>query len=277
MQEAKGERSGSVGTGRLFAFRGTLSARAYAGIALTGVLCLLLLWELAAAGEWVPSAFMPSPLTVVREGTTMFRSPLFLQDIGFSVARILAAFTVAAILAIPLGIAMSSFRVVEAAVEPLVDFIRYVPVPALLPMFIVWTGIGETSKFLVLFFGTFFQLVLLIMDDAKNVPGEYFDLVRTLGASTPQMMRDVLLPYLMPQIYDRLRITLGWCWTYLIIAELIATDRGLGHTIKEAQRFGATSQIFVCFIVLGVIGLCTDYIAKFGYSVLFPYAERKAR
>lgn len=187
------------------------------------------------------------------------------------------AFLFSALLAVPIGLLMSSFKFVEALLEPLVDFIRYVPVPALIPLFIIWGGIGETSKFLVLFFGTFFQLVLIIMDDADNVPRIYFDLARTLGASTPQLIRDVLVPYLLPQIYDRLRITLGWCWTYLIIAELIAVERGIGHTIKEAQRFNAADQMFVCFIVLGLIGLLTDFGAKVGYRFLFPYTVKAAR
>jgi NitT/TauT family transport system permease protein len=207
----------------------------------------------------------------------MLQSREFFEDVLASSARIGVAFLISALLAIPIGLLMSSFKLVEAVIEPVVDFIRYVPVPALIPLFIIWGGIGETSKFLVLFFGTFFQLVLLIMDDADNVPRIYFDLARTLGASTPQLIRDVLVPYLLPQIYDRLRVTLGWCWTYLIIAELIAVERGIGHTIKEAQRFNAADQMFVCFIVLGIIGLSTDYAAKIGYRYLFPYATKAAR
>jgi NitT/TauT family transport system permease protein len=206
----------------------------------------------------------------------MLRSREFQMDVLASVGRIGVAFLFSALFAVPIGLLMSSFKSVEALLEPIIDFVRYVPVPALLPIFILWSGIGETSKFLVLFFGTFFQLVLLIMDDADNVPRIYFDLASTLGANTIQLIRDILVPCLLPQIYDRLRVTLGWCWTYLVIAELIAVQNGIGHSIKEAQRFGAADQLFVCFLVLGLIGLLTDYCAKFAYRRFFPYAAKSA-
>jgi NitT/TauT family transport system permease protein len=261
----------------LFKFRGTISRGRYVTIFIVSLTFLGGLWFLVSSVGTVPQEFFPSPTGVASTGVKMLQSRQFLEDILASAARIFFAFLISALFAIPIGLLMSSFKFVEAMVEPIVDFIRYVPVPALIPIFIIWGGIGEESKFLVLFFGTFFQLVLLIMDDANNVPQLHFDLARTLGASTPQLIRDVLVPYLLPQTYDRLRVTLGWCWTYLIIAELIAVERGIGHTIKEAQRFSAADQMFVCFIVLGVIGLVTDYAAKLAHSRLFPYAVKSAR
>jgi NitT/TauT family transport system permease protein len=204
----------------------------------------------------------------------MFTEQDFATDIGASTARILFAFAASAVLAVPIGIWMSSFKVLEGLLGPVVDFVRYVPVPALVPLFVLWTGIGEEPKFLVLFFGTFFQLVLLVKDDADQVPSRLFELARTMGARTPQLFRDVLLPAMMPQLYDRLRVTLGWCWTYLVIAELVAVENGVGHVIKEAQRFNAADQLFVCLITLGFIGLLTDYIAKLGYGVFFRHTER---
>lgn len=260
-----------------FQFRGKISRRQYALICVFSLLLWLAIWFLVSASGSVPREFLPSPEGTLWAAVRMLQSPVFLQDILASSGRILVAFLLSALLAVPTGLLMSSFKFVEALLEPLIDFIRYVPVPALIPLFIIWGGIGESSKFLVLFFGTFFQLVLIIMDDADNVPRIYFDLARTLGASTPQLIRDVLVPYLLPHIYDRLRITLGWCWTYLIIAELIAVERGIGHTIKEAQRFSAADQMFVCFIILGIIGLLTDYGAKVGYRFLFPYTAKAAR
>lgn len=220
-----------------------------------------------------PEVFFPSPPAVFHTGTTMFVEQAFFQDVFASSIRIFMAFAISALLAIPIGILMSCFKPAEAVVAPIVEFVRYVPVPALLPIFVLWSGIDETPKFLVLFFGTFFQLVLLIKDDADDVPGISFDLARTMGASWSELVSDVLVPHLLPQIYDRLRVTLGWCWTYLVIAELIAVQRGIGHAIKEAQRFNASDQLFVCFIVLGIIGLATDLFAKYLFAKLFPYAE----
>ena len=271
-----GDTSMQKSRNRLFGFRKPIPSGWYLSIAVSSIVLLLVVWWILSAFEVFPSIFFPPPPRVLSTGVRMFSSQGFLIDVLASCARIGVAFLIAAVLAVPLGILMSSFKSVQGFVEPIVDFVRYVPVPALLPIFVLWTGIGESSKFLVLFFGTFFQLVLLIQDDADNVPAIYFDLARTMGASTSNLMRDVLVPYLLPQIYDRLRVTLGWCWTYLVIAELIAVQRGVGHAIKEAQRFNASDQLFVCFIVLGLIGLFTDFIAKFFYYRLFPYAAKSA-
>lgn len=259
-----------------FRFRKGISKRYYLVVSSVSILLFGVLWAALSYLEIFPSEFFPGPYRVALAAVRMFGSQDFILDVLASAGRIGLAFLVSALIGVPLGLLMSSFKTVEAFVEPIVDFVRYVPVPALIPVFVLWSGIGENSKFLVLFFGTFFQLVLLIMDDADNVPHLYFDLARTMGASTIHLFRDVLVRSLLPLIYDRLRVTLGWCWTYLVIAELIAVERGIGHAIKEAQRFNATDQMFVCCIVLGVIGLLTDYLAKIAYRRLFPYAAKAA-
>jgi NitT/TauT family transport system permease protein len=241
------------------------------GLSIVG--SLVIWWGVSASGI-LPEAYFPDPIRVAMVGTEMFLDQGFVIDVLASSARIAGAFTISAAIGIPLGLLMSSFKIAEGLFEPVVDFIRYVPVPSLLPIFVLLSGIGEESKFLVLFFGTFFQLALLIKDDADQMPMAYFDVGRTMGASTLALIRDLLVPYLLPQIYDRLRVTLGWCWTYLVIAELIAVDRGMGRIIKEAQRFQDADRLFVCFIVLGLIGLITDFAAKFLFRVLFPYVPR---
>ncbi len=258
----------------MFGFREAPPRSIYALVMAFSVGASLIVWWGVSASGLLPDAYFPDPVRVLFAGISMFRDQGFALDVLASAARIGAAFAISAILAIPLGLMMSSFKVAEGLFEPLVDFIRYVPVPSLLPIFVLLSGIGEEAKFLVLFFGTFFQLVLLIKDDADQMSDAYFDVGRTMGARTADLMRDLLIPYLLPQIYDRLRVTLGWCWTYLVIAELIAVDRGMGRIIKEAQRFQDADRLFVCFIVLGLIGFFTDYIAKFFYHVLFPYAPR---
>lgn len=258
----------------LFAFRGPIPTSAHRAVAVGTLFLVLIGWWAVYYMGLFSEAFFPGPASVVRTGIVMFRDQDFLSDVLASAGRIAVAFAASAALGIPLGLWMSSFKIAEAAMEPVVEFVRYVPVPALIPIFVLWSGIDETPKFLVLFFGTFFQLVLLIKDDADQVPREYFDLARTLGARTSNLIRDVLVPHLLPRIYDRLRVTLGWCWTYLVIAELIAVQQGVGHVLKEAQRFNAADQMFVAFITLGVIGLGTDFLAKLGYVRLFPHAPK---
>lgn len=231
-------------------------------------------WQLAVTFGRAPTDFVPTPTGVVSAEISMFGAENFAGDIAASSARIAGAFLASALVAVPLALAMSISRALEAVFEPLIDFCRYVPVPALLPLFIIIGGIDERPKFLVLFGGTFFQLVLLLKDDADNVPQPHLDTARTLGASPLALVRDVMLPYLAPQIYDRFRVTLGWCWTYLVIAELVAVDHGVGHVIKEATRFNSVDKLFAASLTLGVIGLSTDFALRRAFAHFFPWAPR---
>lgn len=255
-------------------FRARPATPVYLALAMAGIVGLLGAWAALSMLKWLPSVYFPGPTAVFESFLEMLLHRGLVADLLASAARIGVAFLASAVLAVPLGLAMSCWKAVEALFEPIVDFVRYVPVPALLPIFVLVSGIGEAPKFLVLFFGTFFQLVLLILDDADGVSPAYFDLARTFGARDLEMARHVLVPSLLPKIYDRLRITLGWCWTYLVIAELVAVEHGVGHVIKEAQRFNAASDLFVCCIVLGLVGLATDLSAKGFYGKLFPWAAK---
>ena len=255
-------------------FRRSISKSGSAALGLTGVLMILVVWMLAARWNSAGESFFPGPMKTLSAAYALFVQQSFLADVGASAARIGVAFAMSAVLAIPLGIMMSSFRSLGAFLTPFIDFIRYVPVPALLPIFVLSFGIGETPKLLVLFFGTFFQLVLLVIDDADGVTDLKFDTARTLGASTPSLLRDVLLPAMLPRLYDNLRITLGWCWTYLVIAELIAVKTGMGHVIKEAQRYNAADVLIVACVTMGLIGLLTDLVLRWLHGILFPYVPR---
>ena len=166
---------------------------------------------------------------------------------------------------------MSTYRVVGATVEPVVDFIRYLPVPALVPLLIIWFGIGEASKIAVLWMGTFFQLVLLIADDTKRIPREYIETGLTLGARPAAIMRDIVIPAMLPSTVDNLRITLGWCWTYLIIAEIVAANSGIGHVIWSMRRFVKTPEVMAGILVIGIIGLLTDQLIRLGHRRYFRY------
>jgi NitT/TauT family transport system permease protein len=166
---------------------------------------------------------------------------------------------------------MSSFRIVNALTEPIVDFVRYLPVPAIVPLTVIWLGIGEVSKITLLWIGTFFQLLLLIADDARRVPREFVEIGYTLGARPPQIMRDIVLRAMLPSMVDNLRITLGWCWTYLIVAEIVAADSGIGYVIMSARRYVKTDQVMAGVLTIGLIGLVTDQLIRFAHRRWFRY------
>jgi len=260
---------------QLFRFRGTTTkvVDLYVGVASFAI--LLALWSAATGLEWVQPQFLASPLAVVLRlydlllGVNADHS--FLQDIGISLFRVGVAFGLSAVLAIPLGIFMSSYRIVNAISEPVVDFIRYLPVPALVPLTVRWLGIGETSKIALLWIGTFFQLVLLIADDARRVPREYVEIGMTVGAKPRSVLRHIILPAMLPSMVDNLRITLGWCWTYLIIAEIVASSSGIGYVIQSAKRYVKADVIFAGILTIGIIGLVSDQAIRWLHRRWFAY------
>jgi NitT/TauT family transport system permease protein len=227
-------------------------------------------WLVATEAGLVQAQFLPSPLAVVGAWVGLFQND-YLADIGISIGRVWIAFGAAAALAIPLGVLMSSYRAVGASSEPLIDFVRYLPVPALVPLTLIWLGIGEGSKIALLWIGTFFQLVLLIADDARRVPKEFVETGRTLGASDWALMKDVLFRAMLPNLVDSLRITLGWCWTYLLIAEIVASNSGIGYELWTARRYGKTPEVFAGILTIGIIGLAFDQLIRALHRRAFRY------
>ncbi|MBM7067202.1 ABC transporter permease [Actibacterium sp. 188UL27-1] len=258
----------------MFGFRTSLPRRTELALGLAGLLLFLGLWHVASVSGWVKQQFLPTPFAVVEAFGRLFTERNFAGDIAISVGRVWLAFLLSVIVAVPLGLLMSCYRAVGAFVEPFVDFIRYLPVPAMVPLLIIWFGVGEASKIAVLWMGTFFQLVLLISDDTKRVPAEYVESGFTLGASQWQVIRDIVFPAALPNIVDNLRITLGWCWTYLIIAEIVAASSGIGHVIWSLRRFVKTPEVMAGIVAIGIIGLLTDQAFRWAHRRRFRYLER---
>lgn len=242
-----------------------------AGISVVASIAIVALWEFTARLGLTAPMFFPAPSAIVAAMGRMFSEQHLLYHAGVSTARVWAAFLLAAVMAIPIGMLMSGYRVVGAALEPTVDFIRYLPVPALVPLSIIWFGVGEETKIFLLWLGTFFQLVLLVADDMRRVPQEYVEIAYTVGANQGQVLKDVAFRAMLPGLVDNLRITLGWCWTYLIIAEIVAADSGLGFVIWAARRYMKTPEVMAGVVVIGVIGLATDQLLRLLHRRAFRY------
>ena len=232
---------------------------------------LLLIWELVAYTGLIAPQFLPAPSKVLAAMWSMMLNQNLLWHAWVSCLRVLLAFSIAAIMAVPIGILMSSYRVVGASLEPTIDFIRYLPVPALVPISIIWFGVGETTKIFLLWLGTFFQLVLLVADDMRRVPQEYVEVAFTLGGKPRNILVDVGLRAMGPTLLDNLRITLGWCWTYLVLAEIVAADSGLGFVIWSARRYVKTPEVLAGVVVIGLIGLVTDQLLRMLHRRMFKY------
>ena len=229
-------------------------------------------WAGATLGGFVPKTFLADPIAMVKSGWVLLTEQGFAKDIGFTIWRVLGGFVLAALLAVPLGVAMGAYKPVEAFFEPFVSFARYLPASAFIPLLILWAGIGEAQKLSLIFIGSFFQLVLMI---AMQVGGTRRDLVEaayTLGASDVGVVKRVLIPAAAPQIAETLRLVLGWAWTYVIVAELIGASNGIGHMITDSQALLATDQIIFGIITIGAIGLVSDLAFKRANRTMFKWA-----
>jgi NitT/TauT family transport system permease protein len=230
-------------------------------------------WSVATFGGFVQKTFLADPVTMVRSGVTLLAEYGFAYDIGMTMWRVLGGFIIAAGLALPLGVAMGAYKPIEAFFEPFVSFARYLPASAFIPLLILWAGIGEAQKLAVIFIGSFFSLVLMISVAVGNTRRDLVEAAYTLGVTDRGLIRRVLIPGAAPEIAEILRMVLGWAWTYVIVAELIGASSGIGHMITDSQALLATDQIIFGIIVIGLIGLVSDFAFKWANLRLFPWAQ----
>ncbi len=230
-------------------------------------------WSIATFGGFVSKIFLADPLAMVRSGWDLLVNQGFLKDIGMTVSRVLGGFLIATALALPLGIAMGAYKPIEAFFEPFVSFARYLPASAFIPLLILWAGIGEAQKLAVIFIGSFFQLILMIAVIVGHTRRDLVEAAYTLGSTDTSLIKRVLLPGAAPDIAETLRLVLGWAWTYVIVAELIGASSGIGHMITDSQALLATDQIIFGIIVIGLIGLVSDFLFKWANRALFPWAQ----
>jgi NitT/TauT family transport system permease protein len=250
-----------------------VSPRARIALGVAFFVVFVVAWAAATLGGFVEKTFLADPLTMLKSGWTLLAQMGFARDIGMTVWRVVGGFVIAALLALPLGLAMGAYKPIEAFFEPFVSFARYLPASAFIPLLILWAGIGEAQKLAVIFIGSFFQLVLMIAVAVGNTRRELVEAAYTLGCGHRSIVRRVLIPGAAPEIAEILRTVLGWAWTYVIVAELIGASSGIGHMITDSQALLATDQIIFGIIVIGLIGLVSDTVFKGANRALFPWAQ----
>jgi NitT/TauT family transport system permease protein len=233
----------------------------------------LVLWSALTYRGFVKPIFLPPPSQVIADlGQLLFHEG-FSADIAASIYRVLVAFCLASALAAPLGILMGSFAPIEAFISPLCAFFRYIPASAFIPLIILWLGIDHAQKIAVIFMGVFFYLLVLIAATVANVPKEFIETAYTLGASRRQVLLRVVSPAALPGILENLRAMVGAAWTYLIVAELVAAQVGIGYRILKAERFLQTGQVVAGILVIGVIGILTDFGFRALIRLVSPWKE----
>ena len=245
-------------------------ARAALGLAF--FVLFFVAWGIATLGGYVSPTFLADPFTMVREGVNLIVQHGFMKDILITIWRVFGGFLLAAAIGIPLGMMMGAYKPVEAFFEPFISFSRYLPASAFIPLLILWAGTGEAQKLLVIFVGSFFQIVLMVAVAVGNTRRDLVEAAYTLGASDRGIVTRVLFPAAAPEIAEISRLVLGWAWTYVIVAELIGASSGIGHMIMDSQALLNTGQIIFGIVVIGIIGLVSDYLFKALNRRLFPWS-----
>jgi NitT/TauT family transport system permease protein len=242
------------------------------------VVLILAAWFLATRGptpeqRLISPVILPSPLEVARSFHALWYERALAASIVATLRRVLIGFGLAIFVGVPLGIIAGSWRVLESAAMPVALFSRNIPVAALIPLTILWFGIEETQKVMFIFIAC----VPFIYSDAvraiTSVPDRYVETAATLGASQRQVIGKVLVPLAMPDIYKSLRALFGMAFGYIMLAELINAEHGLGYLLSTSQRRGLSEHIILILVVIGALAWGIDRFLGWVQHGLFPYRE----
>ncbi len=250
------------------------------GLTIGFVALLLAAWWLVTRGATVeqrilPPLILPSPMEVLHAFPVLHFEQGLVRSALVSFLRVSAGFALAAIVAVPLGVYMATFSLVAAFFRPLALVGAYVPIVVFVPLTLAWFGLSETQKVGFLFIGCFVALLPLVIKDIADVPAAYLDVAVTKGATQWQLVRHVLFPVAQANIWDHLRAVYGVGWGWIILAEVVNAERGLGYLIDVSNRRGHTNAIFAIIIIIVLIAIACDQLWRLTGRVLFPYVNRK--
>ena len=219
----------------------------------------LALWGIASYTGLVSSRSIPTPGAVGRALWILLTSGALALEAVISFQRVIVGFLFASLIGVSLGLAAGAFVVGRQLIRPINSFLRYIPPTAFIVLLIVYFGVGEAFKYAVVFLGIVFFIVQMVVDVVDDVDTRFIEIALTSGLSNREVFKQVILPFSWPRIFDVLRINLSAGWTFLVAAELIGSERGLGHFIAVSQRFLRLDDVYSGILMFGVIGLLTDF------------------
>lgn len=243
-----------------------------------GALGFFGLWEL---GHYLTAEsarkFLPSVEQVARALYVLFSERNFLHDVLISCYRIFVSFFAASAVGVPIGILMGCFGNVRALLNPTLSGWRYLPAASFIPLLLVWFGPTDLAKIALLFIGVIFFLISLILDNTRAVPKELVEAALTMGASRREALTGVVVPAAMPAVLDSMRNMIAVGWTYLVIAEIVGAQDGIGAVMMRAGRFLNVDTIMAAIFTIGVLGILTDVLFRVAQHLLFPWnVERRS-
>jgi taurine transport system permease protein len=244
-------------------------------LGLITILALIGLWWAASALKVMPALFLPSPVAVLRKLVDVsvdgFADATLAAHLAASLARISAALVVAILTAVPTGIAMGLSRTVRGILDPIIELYRPIPPLAYLPLVIIWFGIGEVSKVLLIYLAAFAPIAIATAAGVRGVPQSRIHAAQSLGANRLQLVAHVILPNTLPDILTGVRIGLGSGWSTLVAAELVAATRGLGFMIQSASQFLVTDVVVLGILVIAAVAFALESLVRLAQSVLVPW------
>lgn len=222
--------------------------------------------------------YLPAPDEVLKAFYTAFTTPPASRDspwlhesLWHSIQIIFWGFTISSIFGVPLGILCGTYTPISRVTEPFVEFFRYLPAPAFGALAVAVLGIYDGPKIAIIIIGTFFQQVLIIANTTRKLDGALVEAALTLGTKNMQLLRRVVIPGILPDLFRDQRILLGWAWTYLIVAELIGTTSGITWFITQQARYQHFPNVYAAIFMIGVIGLGTDLVLGYLGKRFFPW------
>ena len=271
--------AGSPGNGRTDAVRTSRFTTPGEGpttlISTITVVALLALWWLASHLRWVPPLFLPTPEVVF---TRLYESAAGLltdaplaEHFGWSMFRVFTAFIAACLTAIPIGIAMGVSRIMRGVFDPPIEFYRPLPPLAYLPLIVIWFGIDELSKVLLIYLACFAPLAMSARAGVRSVSQEQIHAAYSMGATQQQVIWHVIVPAAMPEILTAMRIAIGFGWTTLVAAEMVAANKGLGQMVLNASNFLRTDIVIMGIIVIGAVAYVFDLLMRYVERIVVPW------
>lgn len=245
-------------------------------VGLGSMVAVIVIWAIVTAGpspesRIISPVVLPSPFEVLVSFKSLLTERALLQSIVATLWRVLLGFGLAIVIGVPLGVAAGSWRILDAAAAPLALFGRNIPIAALIPLTILWFGIGEAQKVMFIFIACAPFVFSDTVDAVVGVPDRYVDTAQTLGARSGQVIGKVLVPLAAPGIYNSLRNLFGLAFGYIMLAELINAKYGLGYLLSTSQRRGLTEHIILILIVIGALAYGIDRLLYWLQKGFFPY------
>ncbi|TEW54730.1 ABC transporter permease subunit [Psychromonas sp. RZ22] len=244
-------------------------------ISIVSAFLFIAIWAIATEGGFIKPIFLPSPFDVVERLIDItvdgFAGGTLFEHLNASLIRIFGAFFLACLIGIPLGITIGCNRIFRGIFDPLIEFYRPLPPLAYLPLIIIWLGIDESSKITLIFLAMLSPIVLSARSGVTSVRIEQIQVAYSMGATPWQVITQVIARGSMPDIMNGMRIAIGFGWTTLVAAEMVAAERGIGFMVLNASEFLVTDVVIAGIIVIGIIAYCFDMLMRYLERKLIPW------